>query len=254
MPKGKPKALKELFAKFFENPSREWLRELLKNHTGEQSDFDFKREWPDFSSIAKHILAIANTGGGCIVFGVAEMLDKTFDAVGLAAIKDKGEFQDQIRSYLPFRLRSSVSLEDFSYDASEYPKIIGKKFQVVFIVSDPTQLPYVSTGEKPGNIRRNAIYIRHQGQTTEASDDDIQQLINTRLSTGYSSKPEIILRNRLEQLKLLHEELAKFQSLPMHEQFALRTNSIGCEKFDDSLRTMIQIQTHRIHSLLSNGS
>ena len=145
MPKGKPKALKELFAKFFENPSREGLRELLKNHTGEQSDFDFKREWPDFSSIAKHILAIANTGGGCIVFGVGEMLDKTFDAVGLAAIKDKGEFQDQIRSYLPFRLRSSVSLEDFSYDASEYPKIIGKKFQVVFIVSDPTQLPYANS-------------------------------------------------------------------------------------------------------------
>lgn len=214
----KPKAIKEVFAKFFENPSREGLRELLENHTGEQSDCDFKGEWPDLPSVAKHILAIANTGGGCIILGVAECL------------------------------------EDFSYAASEYPKIIGKKFQVVFIVSDPTQLPYVSTGEKQGSIRRHAIYIRHQGQTTEASDDDIQQLINSRLSTGYSSKPEIMLRNRLEQLKLLHEELARFRSLPLHEQFALRTNSIGCEKFDDSLRTMIQIQTHRIHSLLANGS
>ena len=36
------KGLKEAFAVFFENPSRESLRKLLIDHTGEHDDLDFK--------------------------------------------------------------------------------------------------------------------------------------------------------------------------------------------------------------------
>jgi hypothetical protein len=40
------KSWKEDFAHFFESPSRETLRELLRNTTGEYDDLDFTRHKP----------------------------------------------------------------------------------------------------------------------------------------------------------------------------------------------------------------
>jgi hypothetical protein len=50
------KSWKEDFAQFFESPSRETLRELLRNTTGEYDDLDFKSELVPDDEIAKNIL------------------------------------------------------------------------------------------------------------------------------------------------------------------------------------------------------
>jgi hypothetical protein len=65
----RPKGLHEGFARFFEEPRRENLRELLRDTAGEYSHLDFKREWPETWKLARHILAIANSGGGSLVSG-----------------------------------------------------------------------------------------------------------------------------------------------------------------------------------------
>jgi hypothetical protein len=39
---GSTKGLKEAFARFFEDPSREGLRDLFRDHLGEANEFDFK--------------------------------------------------------------------------------------------------------------------------------------------------------------------------------------------------------------------
>ena len=78
----------EGFARFFEQPTREGLRELLKQNFGEQDYLDFKKQWTSLSKIAKHIIAFANSGGGCIVLGVEQTNDE-LEAVGLDSILDK---------------------------------------------------------------------------------------------------------------------------------------------------------------------
>lgn len=40
---GRGKGLKEAFARFFEDPSREGLRDLLRDNLGETNEFDFKK-------------------------------------------------------------------------------------------------------------------------------------------------------------------------------------------------------------------
>jgi len=40
---GRAKGLNEAFARFFEGPSREGLRDLFREHLGEANEFDFKR-------------------------------------------------------------------------------------------------------------------------------------------------------------------------------------------------------------------
>jgi len=64
--------LGEAFARFFEAPTREGLRALLQENFGEANEIDFKRELPEGSKLARHVLGLANFGEGCIVVGVEQ--------------------------------------------------------------------------------------------------------------------------------------------------------------------------------------
>ena len=94
------------------NPTRENFRVLLQNHLGEEDYLDFKKEWPDKEKEARHILAMANSGGGCIVFGVTQNEDGTFDITGLDKFKDAANLRNEVKGYLPAPL--SYYIKDFS--------------------------------------------------------------------------------------------------------------------------------------------
>jgi len=119
----KRRTLKEEFARFYEQPSRDALRELLRHNLGEFSNNDFKEEWPVASKLARHLLGMSNSGGGCIVLGVAENDDKTLDAKGLVKLEDKASVINGIKRFLSPVLVEAIEIGDFAYDATEYPKI-----------------------------------------------------------------------------------------------------------------------------------
>lgn len=209
----RPKGLKEEFAKFFEDPSRDGLRELLRNNLGEFPHLDFKENWSSLSKIARHILGLANSDGGCIIVGVAEKEDKTLEATGVENLKDKAEIFKGIQKFLPSFLVDKVELADFVYEASEYPKIVGKKFQVIFVATDSKHLPFTSMVEGDG-IQKNRIYVRRGTSTEEADYQELQNILNKRLETGYSSRNEIDLRTHLEELEMLYGLLKSGYLIP----------------------------------------
>jgi len=200
------KFLKEEFARFFEQPTREALRVLLKNNLGELPECDFKRELPDYPKFAKHLLGFANSGGGTIILGVEQKDDNTLDPSGLTKLTDKAEITGNLRKFLPDGLFSQIHILDFSYDATEYNTIQGKKFQVVVIPDDPKHIPFISKAESEG-IHGKAIYVRRGTATEEATYEELQTIINRRLETGYSSAREINLQTHIEQLKILYNHI-----------------------------------------------
>jgi len=204
----KKKLLKEEFAKFFEEPTRVGLRELLQNNHGEYPNLDFKVGWLPSPQLARHILGIGNTGGGCIIVGVAENDDKTLDAIGLEKITDKAKITDGIKKYIQNTLLDGIEIGDFAFEDSEYPKLINKKFQALFISSEQKQLPYLSVAEGDG-IELDTIYIRRGTTTVKANYTELQGLINKRLETGYSSQTEIDLQSNIEHLKILYGQINK---------------------------------------------
>jgi predicted HTH transcriptional regulator len=204
----KPKTIHEAFSRFFELPNRETLRDLLREHVGELRSCDFKESWPEHSALAKHLLGIANAGGGCLVVGVKENPDKTAAPEGLAAIRDKADIFNGIKNYLPEPLLSAVEIADFSYQASEYPSLVGKMFQVVFVHSRPESLPFVMQRAGSG-IRAAAIYIRREGSTEEANYDEVQRLLNERLAASPQTAEARDLKEHLEELKVLYGEIPK---------------------------------------------
>ncbi len=202
------KGIKEAFARFFEQPSREALRELLKQHVGESEFLDFKEEWPRHSHLAKHILGFANTGDACMVVGVKEEDDKTLAPAGLPNITDKVDIMGGLKSYLPQNLLDRIDVLDFPFVESEYPVLRGKLFQVLLITYDVDHTPALALKEGDG-LKNTVAYVRRQGGVAEATHGELQKLINKRIETRYSTSKEIDLKQHVEQLRVLMGELRR---------------------------------------------
>lgn len=192
----------EDFARFFEAPSRDKLRELLRKRTGEYDFFDFKEAWPERSELARHVLAFANSGNGCLIVGVTENEDGTFDVKGVNAIEDKTAVKESIKKYLPETV--SFEIHDFEYRDSEYSAIKGKAFQVLFVVHDDLVVPVLSLAEG-SSIKRNRIYVRSGNSSTEADHAAVQNLIDKRLAAGAQPEQLRDLKEHISQLYALYE-------------------------------------------------
>lgn len=105
---GKPQY--EGFSRFFEKPTREGLRDLIKSNIGETDYLDFKTEWPEYPKLAKHILALSNSGGGAIITGVKQNEDGTIESVGSNEIGDKEKITKGIKAYRVIPLTTTAPI------------------------------------------------------------------------------------------------------------------------------------------------
>lgn len=192
----------EAFARFFEQPTRESFRDLVRQGVGETDYLDFKAQWPDLNKIAKHVLALANSGGGAIVVGVEQNDDGSLVPSGLEKLTDKVEIVKTVKKYAPSSLIYDVI--DFSFEGAEYPAIKGKMFQVVVVEYGEKVLPLLAL--KSGtDIKGNVAYVRDGTESIEANHEQLEHLINLRVESGYSSSHTLDLREHLEQLKVLYQ-------------------------------------------------
>jgi hypothetical protein len=81
------------------------------------------------------------------VIGVCEN-NKSFEVKGLSACKDKADVDNDIRRFLPQALMDTLLSMDFSYEAAEYPKLVGKSFQVLIVPDtyEPDLRSYLAKG------------------------------------------------------------------------------------------------------------
>lgn len=250
MPK-QSKGFKEEFAKFFEAPDRVKFKELLKNNTGEYNHIDFKEAWLDTEKTAKHILGFANSRGGIIVFGVKENSDKTLTSQGLPELKDKTQIVQSLQSYLPEKLVFDIL--DFAYADSEYAEIKNKKFQVLIVEDTPPYIPFLSMRDGTGIIK-NRIYYRGAINTEEATQEQLQEIINRRIETGYSSTSEDEFKNHLAQLKDLYAAIPRY--VHFFDKFAMMgmtSNPLYPEEsFEEFILNMIEKKKVVIQRFINN--
>ena len=95
-----PKQFKDRVFQLLQEPTLDNLRAFLQGETGEYNAIDFKQEWIEKDKLAKLMLALANYGGGFVVFGVHENDDKTFSCVGLPELQAKEVISSLVRPYI----------------------------------------------------------------------------------------------------------------------------------------------------------
>jgi hypothetical protein len=200
--------LRHDLATFAESMSRETLRDFLRNHGGENARSEFKERWPVFPELARDVIAIANSGGGVIIIGIAES-DGSFALKGVDSV-DEIQINQGLEKYLPAPLRKNCLIFTFDYKDSEYSALVGHTLQVVVIADDPQHLPFLSEkdGEKDGQkIARNVIYGRRGSSSQPASYDEIQEMVSRRIETGYSFLPELELERHFSELEFLYRQI-----------------------------------------------
>lgn len=113
------------------------LKAIIENAFGESNELDYKEKLIKEDKIAKIILAMANSGGGTVIFGI----DDDGKPVGISdeEIKDPTDLQRKIAAYIPFNLNYIIQPIIYKEDES-YGKFSGKTF---FVFHIPKQYRYV---------------------------------------------------------------------------------------------------------------
>lgn len=191
---------------FLKCPSHDNLKELLLHNSGETDFLDFKMKWSNFSKLAKHILAIANSGGGSIIVGVSQDEDGAASLIGVKDEDyiDKADIDNKLQHLLPKYLKYRV--EDFYFSNCENVVLNNKLFQVLIIEYDPKYVPYTSVSNR-NELRYGAIYIRQGTKSLEATNEKLVEIIVRKVQTGVFDTNELSLKEHLSQLKSLFEEM-----------------------------------------------
>jgi len=197
-----PKQLKDIVYRLLQEPTLDNFREFIRGQTGEHNSIDFKEEWLEKSKLAKEILAIANSGGGFIVFGIREEEDHSFSCKGLAEIPDKADIANGLKNYASSDLKYEI--HDFVYSSSEYKELEGKTFQMLIVEDTPEFIPFVSIKDGDG-IKANTIYTRRGTASVPANGTEIQQIVLRRVNYEYPHNGQPLdLGEHIEQLEELY--------------------------------------------------
>lgn len=199
------KNIKDIMYNLLQEPTLDNFREFMQNQTGEHNSVDFKQEWIQNDKLAKEILALANSGGGVIVFGVKENKDKSYSCDGLSEMLDKSDVSSKIKNYVSSSLQYDIY--DFVYSSSEYQSLENKKFQMMVIDDTPEFLPFISKKEGK-DIKPNTIYVRRGASCEIADESEITKLIHRKINHIYpnNGKP-LDLKEHLNQLKVLFDNI-----------------------------------------------
>ena len=199
-----PQIKDHFYDQFLKEPTKDNFRDFMKKSCGELNEMDFKDTWIDKGPLAKIMLAMANNGGGIIVFGVKENEDNTFDILGLDSLKDTADISNSISRLVSSSLDYEVF--NFVFDSDVYGKFENKKFQIMVIHDTPERLPFVSLGQSE-KIEKDVIYVRRGTKSEKATSEEINRIIERKIATIYSENTDMSLDQHLEQLKKLYSEL-----------------------------------------------
>ncbi|MEZ4972484.1 MAG: ATP-binding protein [Cyclobacteriaceae bacterium] len=251
------KVVRDQIYQLIQSPDRANIREHLQNTIGETDNVDYKVDFNNYAKLSRHILAIANTGGGLIIVGVAQSRETgQIDPIGLDRFVDKADIYKGIQKYVPNYLEFDVL--DFEYTESEYEKLKGKKIQVISIKYEPKYIPFISIKAGEG-ILENKIYVRKGTQSIEPSYEDLQKIVNKRIETEFVNANTIGLDEHLKQLKILYGQLNKFNhSNPIWSDLhvtimgGVKTPNFAYPKedYDDFIAAMIEAKKDIIRRIV----
>ncbi|MEY8261521.1 ATP-binding protein [Oscillospiraceae bacterium 50-60] len=204
---------KDSLLDFFKEPTLEAFSNFLEENVGEGSQVEFKGRWINDVKLAKIMMGMANSGGGCIVIGVSEETDGSIAATGIPAddrVYDPADFSKIVEKYLPQKVEKCISIKNFFYDNDVYGSLKGKKFQVVFISVEIGDLPIIceSDGQRENEkLRRGEIYIRRGSTTDLVNYDELQEILSQSIEAKRRVRQDITLEDELEQLKALYDAI-----------------------------------------------
>ena len=147
---------------------------------------------------------------------------------------------NELARYIPDTL--SYTVKNYEYSSSEYEKLVGKRFQVLFVDHNPLHAPYIATSAGTC-IQYNTIYIRRNTTNAVINNEELTLLIAERIEAQYEETSQLAIKDHIYQLKALYE------AGPADFPRALRSPAIG-EEYQQFICRMIEEKQALIRQLL----
>ncbi|MFY0758717.1 ATP-binding protein [Metabacillus dongyingensis] len=205
------------------------LQNIIEQSFGESNHLDFKEKFIKEDQISKLILAMANSGGGTIVFGISD--DKKPVGLPEEEIKDPTDFQRKINSYLPRTLNFILQPIEYKKDI-RYGDFSGKTFFVCYIPKQDRHIPFIA---KKGSdkLASDKIYIRKNVSVETATNDDLEDMFKKRIIMQYEDLTNIDLEEHLVQLKLLYKNISKTNFTSFFSDMLNNATKFGVEEVNE---------------------
>ncbi len=235
------------------------LTRLVQESYGENDDLDFKEKVIEEHKVAKLLIAMANSGGGSIIFGISD--DRKPIGLNTDELKDETDFSRKLRSYLPSNLEYEYRYLNYP-DEDVYGDFKGKTFLILYTKEQNRYVPFLPAKEAP-SMKRNDIYLRKNASVETATNDDLENMFKLRLVEQYEDLTELELEEHLEQLKLLYSSIQRsYIQIPALTGFSreLRGALKGIqsaknkdypeEEYEEFISKMIKKKKKRIEQIL----
>jgi len=179
------------------------LKQIIDNSFGESNEIDFKEKLISEEKIAKIILAMANSGGGTVLFGITD----NGVAIGIENdIKDPTDYEKKLDSFLPHNLQYYTQEITFNDDPI-YKELSGKKFLILQIPKQYRFVPFLAKKES-GILKSNEIYVRKNTSTSVVTNEELEHLLKMRIHAQYKDLSNLSLTEHINQLKTLYNNIA----------------------------------------------
>lgn len=238
------------------------LKELIEQTYGESNFLDFKEKFIKEDHIAQLILAMANSGGGTIIFGIND--DNV--PVGLPKEEEKIDQTDlerKINNYLPDEIKYTMYPIKYE-EKEEFQDFSGKIFYVLYIPKQNRYIPFLAKkqGEK---LKTNIVYIRKNTSVEAASNNDLEAIFKLRLIEQYKDLSNMKLDEHISQLRILYGSLEKQissgnswseaisvlqKSLAPFSNTTIENPNYPEEDFEDFINKMIEKKKRKIEIVL----
>lgn len=135
----------------------------------------------------------------------------------------------------------------------------------MLVESDKTLIPFISLNNGD-EIKNNAIYCRRGTNTVEVNYEELQDILNERISTQYSTRSELQLEEHLSHLSVLYSHIPKanvsyiggalsylskhFASAIKGPQVETKNPNYPDEDFEEFIAKMIVLKKKRINNLI----
>lgn len=231
-----------------EHPTVEYFDILVKSYLYETDRVDFKSDYIEYSKLAKHMMALANTNGGLIIIGVKELDNQEFLLSGVTSVKDSADFGNCIKKYIPKKLKYKHTCLTHGENAL--------KFVLISVLSRHSDIPYIS--EYDGSyVKSGDVYIRRDTESIKALNHDVDDMYKRKSAAMNLTTNSKDFSESIKKLKILYGSINKTK----------RINTIGIaianvfteeeenenypsESFDQFIVKCIEIQKVNIESSL----
>jgi hypothetical protein len=156
------------------------LLEAAATATSESSSIDFKSAFDhsqrgDWCELIKDIVAMANSGGGCIVLGVADDGTRSSWDPAVIAQLDPAQVSDQVRKYVE-GLDDMVAVTSVSRGGATLPAIAVSASPVPRVFTNPGNYDK-GGGKQTQAFPKGGLYFRHGAKSEPAEQADLSAAI-----------------------------------------------------------------------------